>query len=189
MNRIGWSIAIIFTAVVLLYVSIFFDEQQDQNTVEGDIELVPNYQAINLNSRFFNKDGTLSHQVVADRMEHYQALGFTLFQNPVYTLFLDEGEPWQVTAKEGTLYENDRIQLETNVRIRNLRTQEYVKEITTEYIEIDLQDKILRSDQIVTISGLNYAVRSVGLLGNLVTQEYELKEHVQTEFTPQLEEQ
>lgn len=189
MNRIGWSIAIIFTAVFLLYIPILFDEQQDQNVIEGDIELVPNYQAVNLNSRFFNKNGTLSHQVVADKMEHYQSLGFTLFENPVYTIFLDDGQPWQVTASEGTLYENDRIQLEVNVRIRNLRSQEYIKEITTEYIEIDLKDKILRSDQIVTISGLNYAVRSVGMLGNLVTQQYELKEHVRTEFTPQFEDQ
>ncbi len=186
MNRIGWSIVLIFTAVALLYIPILFDNETNNKPIDGDIELVPNYQAVNLDSKLYNKEGKLSHQVIADRMEHYQALGFTLFENPVYTLFLDDGEPWQVTANEGTLYDNNRIQLEKNVRIRNLRTQEYVKEITTEFIEIDLHKKLLQSDQIVTISGLNYVVKSVGLSGNLLTQEYELKDHVETEFTPQL---
>ncbi|MFT6269746.1 MAG: lipopolysaccharide export system protein LptC [Alphaproteobacteria bacterium] len=117
-------------------------------------------------------------------MEHYEALGFTVFHNPVYTLYLDNGQPWQVTAGEGTLYNNNRIQLEKNVNIVNLRSQEYIKQISTEYIEINLLDKTLSSDQKVTISGLNYEVNSIGIFGNLTTQQYELKEHVQTEFNP-----
>jgi lipopolysaccharide export system protein LptC len=117
-------------------------------------------------------------------MEHYEALGFAVFQNPVYTLYLDDGQPWQVTAGEGTLYTNNRIQLEKDVKIVNLRSQEYIKQITTEYIEIDLQDKTLSSDQKVTISGLNYEVNSIGIFGNLTTQQYELKDHVQTQFNP-----
>jgi lipopolysaccharide export system protein LptC len=100
-------------------------------------------------------------------------------------LYLDNGEPWQVTADEGTLYNNNRIQLEKNVRIVSLRTNEYIREITTEFIEIDLQSKTLSSDQMVNILGVDYQVKSMGLFGDLDTQQYELKEHVQTKFYPQ----
>lgn len=184
MNRITWSIALVFTIVLALYMPILFEDDEQLNIDEANIELVPNYQAVNLKSKLFNKDGRLSHQVAADKMEHYDALGFAVFQNPVYTLYLDNGDPWQVTAGEGTLYANNRIQLENNVKIVNVRSQAYITQITTDYIEINLIDKTLSSDQKVTISGLNYELQSIGIFGNLTTQQYEFKEHVQTVFNP-----
>jgi len=183
-NRIGYSLAFIFTAVLLLYLSILFDEDEERSGSTEPSPLVPNYQAINLNSKLYDKNGKLSHQVAADKMEHYQDLGFAVFEGPVYTLYLDDGEPWQLSANEGTLYNNSRIQLEKNVKIVNLRTQEFVREISTEYIEINLQDKTLHSDQLVNITGQDYRITSLGMIGDLTTQQYELKEHVQTIFYP-----
>jgi len=184
MNRIGWSIALIFTAVALLYLPILFGEKDEPENDANSLSVVPNYQAVNLNSMLYDKEGKLSHQVVADKMEHYEDLGFAIFENPVYTLYLDGGEPWRVTAAEGTLNDNNSIELEKNVKIVNLRSQEYVKQITTEYIKINLQDKTLYSDQLVEISGVDYTVKSIGLNGNLSTQQYELTQHVQTQFNP-----
>lgn len=186
MNRITWSIVLIFATVLALYLPILFEDNSDTLTQSGDLDLIPNYQAVNLNSKLYDKEGKLSHQVAAGKMEHYQALGFTIFENPVYTLFLDDGQPWQITAKEGTLYSNNRIQLEKDVKIVNLRSLEYVQQISTEYIEIDLQNKTLQSDQVVELIGQDYLVTSVGIFGNLVTQQYELKEHVKTQVNPDM---
>lgn len=184
MNRIGYSISFIFTFVLILYLPILFEEEESRSTQNDGSPLVPNYLAVNLNSKLYDKEGVLSHQVAAKKMEHYDELGFAVFDNPIYTLYLDNGEPWQITADEGVLYDNNRIQLEKNVKIVNLRTDEYVKEITTEYIEINLQDKTLSSDQLVNISGVDYTVQSIGLFGDLASQQYELKQHVQTQFFP-----
>jgi lipopolysaccharide export system protein LptC len=184
MNRITWSIALVFTIVLVLYVPILFEEEEQLTPDDSNLELIPNYQAVNLNSKSFDKEGRLSHQVAATKMDHYETLGFAVFQNPFYTLYLDDGQPWQVTAGEGTIYSNNRMQLEDNVKIVNLRSQEYIKEIRTEYIEINIVDKTLSSDQKVTISGLNFELKSIGIFGNLTTQQYEFKEHVQTEFNP-----
>lgn len=185
MNRAGWSVLFIFAAVGALYVSILFQDPKEESTEKGDRELIPNYSALNLNSKLYDKNGKLSHEVAADKMEHYEELGFAIFENPVYTLFLDDGQPWQITAQEGTLHNNNRIQLERNVKIVNLRSEEYVKAIATEFIEIDLESKTLFSDQVVEIKGQDYLVTSVGLFGDLVTQQYELKEHVKTQVNPQ----
>lgn len=184
MNRIGWSIALIFTAVALLYFPILFGDKEDALQDSNNLSLVPNYQAVNLNSKLYDKNGRLSHQVVADKMEHYEDLGFAVFDNPVYTLYIDDGQPWRVTASEATLTDDNTIKLEKNVKIVNLRSQEYVRQITTQYIKINLLDKTLFSDQLVEITGVDYSVKSIGLRGDLTTQQYELKQHVQTQFNP-----
>ncbi|MGQ8365278.1 LPS export ABC transporter periplasmic protein LptC [Glaciecola sp. 1036] len=185
MNRIGWSIALIFSAVIGLYLVILFDEEEAKTKANEDLIVVPTYQVVNLNSKIFDDNGILSHQVAATKMEHYQPLGFMVFDNPTYTVYMETGEPWQVTAEQGTLYENSRIQLERNVKILNLNEQEYVKEINTQYIEINLNDKTLLSDEPVEIVGENFNVKSIGIIGNLATQKYELKQHVRTFYSPQ----
>ena len=185
MNRIGISIAIIFSAVIGLYLVILFGEEPNNQNQRDDLIVAPTYHAVNLNSNLFDDQGQLTHTVQASRMEHYQPLGFMVFEKPIYTIYLDGGEPWQITAEEGTLYDNSRIQLERNVRITNLNTTEYVKSIRTEYIEINLHNKTILSNQPVEIVGDNYLVESIGLLGDLTTQKYELKQHVQTKYFPQ----
>ena len=184
MNRIRYSIAFIFSIVLILYIPVLFEEEKSQSLSSDDSPLIPNYLAINLNSKLYDKNGRLSHQIAAQKMEHYDQLGFAVFYNPVYTLYLDNGEPWQITADEAVLFDNNLIQLEKNVKIVNLSSDEYVKQITTQYIEINLQEKTLSSDQAVNISGVDFNVKSIGLFGDLVTQQYELKEHVQTQFNP-----
>ncbi|GLR72847.1 LPS export ABC transporter periplasmic protein LptC [Agaribacter marinus] len=185
MSRIGLSIAIVFTVLLGLYMLMLFDDDKKINERVDELVLTPTYEAVNLDSKLFDENGVLSHQVAADKMEHYQPFGFMVFDNPVYTVFLESGEPWQITAEEGTLYESSKIQLERNVVISNLNTTEYVKEIKTEYIEINLTDKTIYSDQAVEMIGEDYNVRSIGILGNLATQQYELKQHVQTQYFPQ----
>lgn len=184
MSRISWSIVLVFFAVAVLYLPILFGDKEAPQENNDLLSVVPNYQAVNLNSKLYDKEGRLSHQVVADKMEHYEDLGFAVFDNPVYTLYLDDGEPWQVTATEATLTNDNTIKLEKNVKIINLRSQEYVKQITTEYIRINLLDKTLFSDQMVEISGVDYTVTSMGLVGDLITQQYELNNHVRTQFNP-----
>ncbi|MEM0909525.1 MAG: LPS export ABC transporter periplasmic protein LptC [Pseudomonadota bacterium] len=183
MNRIGLSIALLFSAVFGLYLVILFSADKLEQAVIDDQSIKPTYRAINLNSKLYDDNGRLSHQVEAQSMEHYQPLGFMVFENPLYTVYLEESEPWQVTAEEGTLYENNRIQLERNVKIVNMNRFDYVKQISTDYIEINLDDKTLKSDSRVVISGDAFNVQSIGITGNLTTQQYKLTQNVQSTFS------
>lgn len=184
MTRLGWSLILVFGALFGLFLSSLWNKTNIQSNQIEDVELFPNYSALNLNSKLFDSDGNLSHQVSAAKMEHYEELGFTVFEAPIYTLYMRDREPWQVTAGEATLYDDKRIALENEVKIVNLHTDEFVTEIETSYVEIDLESKIIKSDQLVQILGTNYLITSVGLVGNLNTQEYELSEHVKTQVNP-----
>ena len=118
-------------------------------------------------------------------MEHYDQLGIVLFQQPRYTLYSDNAKaPWEVTAVEGTLYNNELIQLENNVLIENQSQDDFVRTIQTAFIENNLNSKQMASDEPVEIRGLRYVINSNGFNANLRTQEYELIDHVQTIYSP-----
>lgn len=185
MNRITISIGILFVLILAVYVPGWFDTTPEQKTVSDEESWQPNYQARNLRSTLYNDEGKISHQVFATKMEHYQLLGFTLFSQPQYTIFVaDQDNPWQVFAKEGTLYEDNRIQLETDVEIRSLDEQGFVQTIKTQFLEVNLVDKTMMSDQPVEINGKDFVVNSNGFTANLITQKYELIDHVQTQYAP-----
>jgi lipopolysaccharide export system protein LptC len=185
LNRLGISIALIFAAVLALYIPIWLEDDSPDPQSNMEDALVPNYEVSNLSSKLFNEEGFLTHQVDAQKMEHYDQLGFVIFQQPTYTIYLENAsQPWKVTAAQGTLYDDNRIQLEENVLITSLSQQEFVKQIETQYMEINLNDRTLVSDQAVQISGVDYVINSIGFKANLETQIYELSNHVQTEYRP-----
>ena len=56
----------------------------------------------------------------------------------------------------------------------------FVRRITTNFIEIDLDAKTMMSDQAVNIMGKDFTINSNGFTANLETQKFELLNHVQT---------
>jgi len=185
LNRLGISIAIIFATVLALYIPIWLEDEAPTQTATTEEALLPNYEVTNLSSQLFDENGVLTHQVEAKKMEHYDQLGFVIFEEPTYTIYLEStSQPWKVTARQGTLYDDNRIQLESSVQITSLSEQEFIKTIETEYIEINLNSKTLISDQAVQISGIDYVINSIGFKANLETQFYELSNHVQTQYSP-----
>ncbi|WP_334019159.1 LPS export ABC transporter periplasmic protein LptC [Alteromonas sp. S015] len=184
-NRLGLSISALFILALFMYIPTWMEEQPEMQGRGENDALKPAYKARNLTTTLYNQDGELNHKVFAESMEHYDQLGFVLFQQPKYTLYTENASsPWVVTAKEGTLYNNELIQLENSVVIENQTADDFVKSLSTEYIQINLDTKQMTSDQPVEILGTQYLILSNGFNANLRTQEYELLDHVQTTYSP-----
>ncbi|GAA0860227.1 LPS export ABC transporter periplasmic protein LptC [Aliiglaciecola litoralis] len=185
MNRITISIGFLFLLVLFIYLPGWINSAPQQSNDDDEESWRPNYQASNMRSTLYNDRGEINHQVFALKMEHYQLLGFTIFSQPKYTIYVsDQQNPWHVEAKEGTLYDDNRIQLETDVEIRSLDEAGYVQTIKTQFLEINLADKTMMSDQAVQINGKDFVVMSNGFTADLTSQIYELKDHVQTQYAP-----
>ena len=181
MNRIQLSIGLVFFILLMLYIN--FISPKNETIISDDTPEAwdPNYQARNMKSVFYSETGGINHKVFANVMEHYDMLGFTMFEKPEYTIYTDETDsPWQINAKEGTLYGDERIELEQNVLIRSLNQQDFVQLITTSYVEIDLIKKTAKSDQPVEIRGVDYVISGNGFKVNLLTRKLELNNHVET---------
>ena len=181
MNRVTLSVGLLFLLLIVVYAN-FLSPGTDQ-VQRGDAaeSWAPNYQAKNMNSILYKENGSINHQVFATTMEHYDILGFTTFEKPEYTIYTDETDsPWQIIADEGTLYGDERIELEQNVLIKSIDQQEFVQTIQTSYVEINLLSKTAQSDQPVVISGKDFVINSRGFKVNLLTQKLELSDHVET---------
>ena len=182
MTRLTISICLLFILVMLVSIPAWMEDEKVVAVGETEEAWLPNYQATTMSSTLYGKDGKINHQVFARNMEHYELLGFTLFKQPQYTLYINAQQPWKIKASEGTLYEDNRIQFETDVEITSLDYQGFMQTIRTEFIEVNLAEKTMSSDQAIEITGQNYVIKSNGLSADLKTQKYELIDHVQTIF-------
>lgn len=146
-----------------------------------DQQLEPDFIAESLASSIYNKKGQLSHIIDAQRMEHYTNLEFTHFEYPQYTLFpKGNSKPWKLSAKEATLYSNNRVILESRVQLLSTDKTSLIKEINCKYLELDLNTNIISSDQTVMIQGKDFIEYGSGLIVDLNTKQMTLTEHVQT---------
>jgi len=184
MNRITISIALLFILVLAVNLPSWMADENVAPKAQTEAAWLPNYQATTMLSTLYDEEGKINHQVFARKMEHFELLGFTLFKQPQYTIFLKAQQPWMVRAGEGTLYEDNRIQFENDVEITRVDEEGFVQTIRTHFIEVDLSEKTLFSDQAVEITGQNYVINSNGLTANLETLKYELIDHVQTVYQP-----
>lgn len=181
MSRIHLSLGILFVVLITIYFNMVADNKEPQVIDDTPEAWNPNYQARNMKSTLYNESGSVNHRVFAASMEHYEILGFTLFEEPQYTIYTDETEsPWQIAAKEGTLYSDQRIELEQNVLLQSLNEQDFVQTIETSFVEIDLLNKTAKSDNPVTITGQDFVIKSNGVSVNLLTRKLELRDHVET---------
>lgn len=185
MNRVTISISVLFILLLIIYVPRWLSSEAPLPANQSEEAWRPNYQASNMRSTLYDDDGTLSHQVYASKMEHYQLLGFTLFKQPQYTIYVEnQRDPWRMNAAEGTLYEDDRIHLEMDVEIRTRNDEGFIQTIKTNFLEINLTDKTMTSDQAVEIVGQGFVINSNGFTADLMTLEYELSDDVKAIYAP-----
>ncbi len=166
-----------------------------------DRELTPDFIAEALKSDIYTDSGQLSHAIIADRMEHYAKLEVTHFELPFYTLYpkthttkkalsnseltklpvgQNQSSPWKLSAKEATLYKNNRVILNHRVHLSATDENSLIQEIHCKYLELDLNTNIISSDQTVMIQGKDFTTYGSGLIIDLNTKQMTLTEHVRT---------
>ncbi|MBL4900424.1 MAG: LPS export ABC transporter periplasmic protein LptC, partial [Colwellia sp.] len=155
-------------------------------------ELTPDFIAEALKSDVYTQLGQLSHTIVADRMEHYAKLEVTHFELPNYTLYPTNNTqskkssmekhnyPWKLSAKEATLYKNNRVILNHRVHLMATDESSLIQEIHCKYLELDLNTNIISSDQTVMVQGKDFTMYGSGLIIDLNTKQMTLTEHVRT---------
>lgn len=174
---------IIFVLATIIY---GLTEWRNANQKTTDIisgELTPDFIAESLKSAIYNQAGRLSHEIEASRMEHYTELEFTQFELPNYTLYpKNSNSPWQVKAKEATLYNNNRVILTNTVRITSTEPDALIQKVHSRALELDLNTNIISSVEEVIVYGKNFTMYGSGLIIDLNTTKMTLTQHEKTTY-------
>lgn len=181
MSRL-YSLAIAaFIISILVYGAIEWHNGEQPDTQTTELQSSPDFIAEQLTTNIYDQTGKLSHEISATRMEHYADLTLTHFEFPKYTLYPKNNSlPWQVSASEGTLNNNNRVILQNRVKLVATDKDSLIQEIQGKYLELDLNTNILSSNQTILIQGKDFTMYGSGLIVDLNTTQMTLTEHVQT---------
>ncbi|MGB0936783.1 MAG: LPS export ABC transporter periplasmic protein LptC [Colwellia sp.] len=218
MNRVD---ALTITAVLVSLITYGIIEWQTENiTPEATTKSIetPNFTALELKSKIYTTDGSLSHVVNAQKMEHFEASKITRFKQPHYTiypstqdkktkntqkelsslqassgkndtsnthksqLYHSQQSPWNLSAKEATLYKDNRVVLNSRVRLKAIDAESIIQEVHCKHLELDLTTNIISSEQTVMIQGKDFTMYGSGLSIDLNNKTMTLSEHVRTVY-------
>lgn len=183
MNRLHLCSGLFLLFSVALYQIIEWNIEESPSKNAITTEVLPEFIAESLSSKVYSDTGQLSYIINADRMEHYTALGITHFEAPEYRLYPKNKQPtWKVSAKEGTLYKNNRVTLENRVLILASGSTSLIQEIHGKYLELDLNSNTINSEQTILIQGSGFNMYGSGLIVDLNTNQMTITEHVQTVY-------
>lgn len=181
MKRRIWVILVVLFGAGALLVWRPFVEPDDSLRPVRDSKVQPDFTATGLVTRVYEPDGRLAHRIEAASMAHFSQLGLTELQQPRYIVYPSDGSAtWQVTASFGSFYDDQTLVLEQNVVIKSLTESDYIEEITTDYLVVNMVTETMSTEQPVTIRGVNFVVRGNGMNADLYAERLELTRHVET---------
>lgn len=182
--RVIGIIILLFGAGILLLLRPFSDSSNQDSAAAARL-MQPDFTAYGLETKIFESDGVLAHKIRSEEMAHYNQIGLTELKQPQYSIFSEDGsETWQVSAEQGTFYDDKTLILERSVEIRALQESSPIQRVMTEYLVIDLANESMSTEYPVLMRGPQVVVRGDGLSADMSAEMMELKRHVKTVFQP-----
>ena len=162
---------------------LWFEPEENTDALQTDQELMPDYIAQNITRRLYDADGHLVDSVSAKRLEHFELLGFTQFEKPLYTLYNEKHQPsWQASSQYAVWFPQDKIILEEQVRIESLQQNELIDWLETDTLEMLFPDNRLQNNQPVLIQGQGFYIKGSGIKADLTNKTFQLVQHEQTVY-------
>lgn len=184
MNRLTLSIAGLFTLAASFYIYVWLTPEPAPSMLGDADTLVPDYVTTDITTYVYDARGKLAHEVYAAQADYFTRMDLVLFQRPSYQLYTEEGNTWLMQAHAGRLMGNDVIELIDDVIVSSSSKDEFIQRITTEFLALDLTERLALSDKLVVIEGEDYIIQGIGVRADLDHRQFELKEHVQTRYYP-----
>jgi lipopolysaccharide export system protein LptC len=177
------KLLVLFVLILAGTAAYLWFEPDSTDALQTDRELLPDYVAQNVTRRLYGTDGFLIDTVSAERLEHFERLGFTQFEKPVYTLYNEAHQAnWQASSLYAVWFPQDKVILEQQVRIDSLQQNEMIEYIETTTLEMLFPDNKLQNNQPVLIQGKGFYITGSGIEADLTNRTFQLSQHDQTVY-------
>ncbi|WP_394172738.1 LPS export ABC transporter periplasmic protein LptC [Thalassotalea litorea] len=181
MTRLHAISTVIFVVALGVYGYMQWQNANMLDALMASDEEKPEFIANDLQTSKFDQDGNLSHTIYAEQMSHYSGAAETIFKHPSYTLYPNDGtSAWNISANEGKLIANKELILERRVRAVAEQTDNFISEIHSKALQLDLIENTIRTDQTIMIKGRDFTMYGSGLFVDIDTTKMTINEHVQT---------
>jgi lipopolysaccharide export system protein LptC len=181
MSRQNVVFALFFICALLAW--SWYDHRRQPQTTQTPASYTPDFTASNLYSVTYTETGEVNYRIYADSMEYYNKLELTSFDNPKVLVYPGQNDPiWQIKAEKAVVNNEQQVALKNNVVIQNLSRDDYVKEVTTPVLRIDLVNQTISTDQRVDIVGTQYNLSGIGMQGNLATESITLLKQIKAVY-------
>jgi Uncharacterized protein conserved in bacteria len=169
------NIVILLLFVTSLAIWRWFDNQGTDNNDARNTIFQPTYTTRDLVTRHYDDKGQLKEELRARYAEHYAPLEMTELDLPEIRLNDAEGKAtWQINARHGTLNQGDTALLRDNVNLISLDPASVIQRVMTEYLEMDLASKQVRTNLKVEMEGAEFHNQGMGFKGMLDQKIYQL---------------
>ncbi|GAB58837.1 LPS export ABC transporter periplasmic protein LptC [Rheinheimera nanhaiensis] len=180
MRKLLTLVVLALTATALY---LWFEPAELTDPLKTDQELLPDYVAQNVTRRLYNAEGYLADTVSAERLEHFAQLGFTQFEQPVYTLYNAQQQPnWRASSRYAVWFPQDKIILEQQVQIVSQQQNELIQRIETEQLEMLFPSNALINNHPVRIQGQGFYILGNGINADLKSKTFQLLQHDKTVY-------
>ncbi len=141
-------------ALILALLAFWLNQVSDQTTYvdDGGFAHEPDYMVERFNALEFDLQGRPRHRLAAERMIHYMDDDTTVLEQPHFTS-LDSAVPVEVTSKRAQM-SGDGKHVHFLEQVHVVRAgQEGAANVTldTEYLHVTPDERIMRSNQFVTL--------------------------------------
>ncbi|MBZ6065393.1 LPS export ABC transporter periplasmic protein LptC [Aeromonas schubertii] len=137
----------------------------------------PDFVARDMVTLQYDEEGRLQDRLESVYAEYFRAIEMVNMTQPIFYRYDEQGRPeWRLTAEEGVLNVGDNAILRRKVQVDGLLEEGPVKRLDTEYMELDLNNQDIRSNQEVKMLGKDLQTEGLGLRGNLDKRYFELLE-------------
>ncbi|TLU66684.1 LPS export ABC transporter periplasmic protein LptC [Thalassotalea litorea] len=186
MTRLHAISTLIFVIALGVYGYMQWQNANMLDALLATDEEKPEFIAKDLQTSKFDSDGKLSHTIYAEQMSHYASSEETLFKHPSYTLYPNDGtSSWNISANEGKLIGSKELILERRVRAVADQQDNFISEIHSKALQLDLINNTISSDQTIMIKGRDFTMYGSGLFVDIDTTKMTINEHVQTIYKNQ----
>ncbi|MEW6997639.1 LPS export ABC transporter periplasmic protein LptC [Colwelliaceae bacterium BS250] len=181
MSRLHIFSSIIFAIALFIYGYLQWQKSNIEVIEKSVVTNAPDFIVKKLSSSQYNSEGKLSHIIYAQEMSHFSESSKTHFIKPKYTIYPENNRPsWNISANEGILIGNDQLTLSNRVRLLSSDKNSFISEIHGKELLLDLNRKIITSEQTIVLKGNDFTMYGSGLNVDINSTEMTLSEHVQT---------